>query len=333
MKKNIKNILVASGVAAVTALAAGAVNRFITKTLMNVAMDRKASGAIEKNREKLMGSKDLSEIMKTAMDAAEALEAKEHETVEIEAFDKIKLVGHWYTCKSPKRIIIAMHGWRSSWSQDFGIISEFYEKNDCCVLYAEQRGHGNSGGEYMGFGLLERYDCLDWLKWAEENTDPSLPIYLCGLSMGAATVLMTAATEFSDRVHGIMADCAFTSPHAIWKHVVQSNLHLPYGLYSAAAKDMCRKRISMTSDEYSCPEALKSCRVPVIFIHGSDDNFVPVEMTYENYKACASKKHLLIVPGADHAMSYIVDKESYESACRKFWREYDREIPPLPSHE
>jgi hypothetical protein len=47
-----------------------------------------------------------------------------------------------------------MHGWRSSWSHDFGIIAPFWHDNDCCVLFAEQRGQGLSGGNYMGFGML-----------------------------------------------------------------------------------------------------------------------------------------------------------------------------------
>ena len=68
---------------------------------------------------------------------------------------------------------------------------------------------------------------------------------------------------------------------------------------------------------------LSECKVPVLFVHGSDDHFVPVEMTYENYKACIAPKRLLIVPGAEHGMSYMVDKKSYEEAVKRFWNEFD----------
>ena len=60
----------------------------------------------------------------------------------------------------------------------------------------------------------------------------------------------------------------------------------------------------------------------MLFIHGSDDKFVPFEMTYENYKACAKAKRLLIVPGAGHGMSCYVEPESYEKAVRGFWEEF-----------
>ena len=81
--------------------------------------------------------------------------------------------------------------------------------------------------------------------------------------------------------------------------------------------------MQIAPDAYSCPEALKSCRVPVIFVHGTDDKFVPVEMTYENYKACASPKKLFIVPGAEHGTSYLVDKAGYEEAMLEFWQDND----------
>ncbi|MBE6734771.1 MAG: alpha/beta hydrolase, partial [Ruminococcaceae bacterium] len=189
--------------------------------------------------------------------------------------------------------------------------------------YAEQRGQGDSGGEYMGFGLLERYDCYEWIKWIEENTSEELPIYLAGISMGATTVLMTSGFELPERIHGIVADCGFTSPHAIWKHVVQNNLKIPFGLYSTVAEELCRRKIQIGSKDYSCAEALENCKVPVLFIHGTDDHFVPVEMTYENYKACKGEKRLLIVPGADHGMSYLVDQKSYEDAMCEFFKDFD----------
>ena len=69
---------------------------------------------------------------------------------------------------------------------------------------------------------------------------------------------------------------------------------------------------------------VNECDVPVLFIHGTDDKFVPVEMTYENYKACKGQKHLLVIPGANHGMSYRVDKAAYENAVLNFWHLYDK---------
>ncbi len=323
MKKNTKNILIASGVAAAVAVCASTLHHVIAKSLMTVAMDRKAPKAVNKTKDKIMGSPELVNIIAQLTDTAKALEQSDHERVTLTSFDETLLVGHWFVPENPKRVIVAMHGWRSTWAQDFGVIANFWLQNGCCVLFAEQRGQGESGGEYMGFGLLERFDCMEWIKWVNERTEGKLPIYPAGLSMGASTVLMTAADEHPESVRGIMADAAFTSPHAIWKHVVQNNLHIPYALYSGVASNMCHKKIQMRSTDYSCPEALKGSKVPILFIHGTDDKFVPVTHTYENYKACTSQKRLLVVPGADHCLSYLVDRESYEKATLDFWKEND----------
>ncbi len=115
--------------------------------------------------------------------AEKALEESDCETVEILSHDGLKLVGHWHCGENPKRIIVAMHGWRSSWAKDFGVIAPFWHGSDCAVLYPEQRSQGNSEGEFITFGLLERHDCLQWVHWVNERTGGVLPIYLAGVSM------------------------------------------------------------------------------------------------------------------------------------------------------
>jgi len=183
----------------------------------------------------------------------------------------------------------------------------------------------------MSFGLLERYDCQTWANWANKKAEQSMPIYLAGVSMGATSVLMASELELPDNVYGIAADSAFTSPHAIWKHVTENNLHLPYAMHKASADRMCEKRIQIHADAASTTEALTHCQVPVLFVHGTDDHFVPVEMTYENYKACASEKRLLIVPGADHCLSYLKEKNAYERIAKEFWEicEQRKENPQI----
>lgn len=323
MKLSIKGISIFAGVGALL----GAVffaSHSMTKRMVSMALDRETTEDVDGAKEKFAGSRNMTEFMDELKRSGEKLGNSEYEDVEITTEDGVRLVGHWKTCENPERIIIAMHGWRSSWTHDFGMVADCWFENNCNVLYAEQRGQNNSGGEYMGFGILERYDCLEWIKWVNEHQENHLPIYICGVSMGATTVLMASALELPDNVKGVIADCGFTSPHAIWKHVAEKNLHIPYeGLRRIVANDMCRKRINHGISSYSAVEALKNSKIPVLFIHGTDDKFVPVEMTYENYKACASEKRLFVVPGADHGMSYYVDKKGYENAMKDFWRDYD----------
>ena len=147
-------------------------------------------------------------------------------------------------------------------------------------------------------------------------------IYI-GISMGATTVLMASGLDLPKSVHGVMADCGFTSPDAEWKHVMENNLHLPYRFHSRLADMMFSQKNSAHLTDYSTVDALRETELPVLFVHGTSDFLVPVEMTYENYQACRSPKRLLIVPGADHGVSYCVERERYEQAVKDFWRDFD----------
>ena len=335
MKKSTRNILIGSGILTAGITAATAFSCNVTKKLVKVALDREQPTAPQKSGNKLSGSAgQIKQFEEEITAASENLKTTVCETIQITSYDGTMLVGHLKECEDEKRLIIAMHGWRSSWYSDFGTISPFLVESGCSMLYAEQRGQGDSGGEYMGFGLTERYDCLEWIKWANKNGYADVPIYLCGISIGDATVLMAARLQLPENVHGIIADCGFTSPYAIWKHVVENNLHMSFGgINSAIANDMCKKKIQMGTKEYSCIDAMRECKVPVLFIHGTDDRFVPIEMTYENYKACVSPKRLLVVPGAEHGMSYLIDKESYEKTVKEFWNDFDGYTKPFAERE
>ena len=325
MKKSTRNMLIGTGVAIAGIGTVTAVSYSLVKKLLKIAMDREMPKVdMAKGKKMLTGSPEMTAFADEVYAQADRLKNREHETVEMKSHDGLRLVGHYFTCKNPKRVIIAMHGWRSTWDQDFGVIADFWQNSACNVLYAEQRGQGNSGGEYMGFGMLERYDVLSWIDWVNDNTEVPLPIYLGGISMGATTVLMATGLDLPDNVKGVVADCGFTSPQAIWKYVAENNLRLPYGLYSAAANDLCKKKINIRAKDYSTIDAMKKCNVPVLFIHGTEDTFVPIEMTYENYKACTSYKELIVVPGAGHGMSYFTDKAKYEKAVTSFWESFDK---------
>lgn len=312
-----------TGLAALGALSYCGLSRYITYKLVSVALDRKMPRSSPASRKWLSGCNCCEELLSTCDNAATCLQEGDCETVPLICKDGERLVGHLRRCPKPKRIIVAMHGWRSSWNRDFGLIDAFWHGAGCAVLYAEQRGQNNSGGKYMGFGLTERYDCLEWIGWVQKNFGKKIPIYLAGISMGASTVLMAGGLMLPAQVHGIIADCGFTSPYHIWEHVVEHNLHLSYKMRARMADRLCRKRIQMGPKDYSTIEAMKVVQVPVLFIHGAEDHFVPVQMTYENYNVCVAPKHLLIVPGADHGMSYLVDPKAYEGAMAAFWKAYD----------
>ena len=328
MQKKTRRMLIGSGIAA-AALAAvtETARQAVTGYFVNVALDREAPSRPLISERRLTGNSIDKAMLQKVESAGQLLLRKPLKEIAIESCDGIRLIGHWMPATEPQRVLIAMHGWRSSWYHDFGLIADFLQANGCSVLFAEQRGQGNSGGAHMGFGLMERYDCLAWIDWVNAHTGQTLPVYLCGISMGASTVLMAGGLELPGNVCGIIADCGYTGPTEIWKHVAEQHLHLDFRVCGAMANRMAKRKTRMDLQATTCPAALRHCRVPVLFVHGTDDCFVPVEMTYENYKACAAPKRLLIVPGAQHGMSYPTDPRGYEAALLAFWTAFDNKIP------
>lgn len=292
----------------------------ITELLVRLAIHRQCPAFSALARAAIKKTACSIDFLKAVEQSAKDLEQTPHQKIQILSKDGTLLVGHWFCPKAPQRIIVAMHGWRSGWNWDFGMAAPFLFDQGCAVLFAEQRGQGDSGGDYMGLGALERYDCLKWIQWVNENrNEAELPVYLAGISMGASTVMMCADMKLPENVKGIIADCGFTSPDEICKHVVENNLHLSYRIRGGIAERLCKKRNRAGLLAGSAKQSLSKSKVPVLFIHGSDDCFVPVSMTFANYKACRSPKTLFIVPGADHGMSYYTDKAGYEKALLRFW--------------
>lgn len=318
MKKSTKGLLIATGVGAVLLLGVSALTG---KMLVSVAVKRDGLRLKVPHRLQSRVSGGLIDDPKLKMVAKARKRAMglETETVSIKSRDGLRLAGHIYGCEAPKRIILAMHGWRSDWMTDFGSCVDFLHDEGSVLICPDQRGQNDSEGEYIGFGVLERYDCIDWLKFVAERYPDDIPIYLLGVSMGASTVLMASGDRMPERVKGIIADCGFTSPHAIWKHVLDNNLKIKEKLTYPLANAIIRRKAQFDGDGYSTLDALKVNTRPVLFIHGSSDGFVPINMTFENYLATVAPKQLFIVPGAGHGMSYLTDTQGYQRTVREFF--------------
>ncbi|MCI6466148.1 MAG: alpha/beta hydrolase [Faecalicatena sp.] len=244
-----------------------------------------------------------------------------YENVQIRSEEGLLLAGSYLEAEDARRIVVLFHGWRGSWQHDFGACLRWLYEEGTSLLIVEQRSQGQSEGKYMGFGILERRDCHAWLKWLAKRNGSGLPVYLYGVSMGAATVLMAASDKLPGDVKGVIADCGFTSPYEMVYRFGHSKFKLNEHPIMDQLNWVFRKKAGYDLKEYSALEAMEHCLVPVLFIHGKADTFVPYEMSVQNYEACTAKKKLLLVEGAEHCMSYLKGKEQYQQAVREFFRE------------
>ena len=259
---------------------------------------------------------------------AESLKEIPMEQVAIRSHDGYVLRARWYPAEGAKRTILLAHGWRGSWNMDFSASAPYLHDRSCNLLLIDQRCHGDSGGDLISYGILERLDVLSWLDWLEAN-HPGTPIYLCGVSMGAATVLMTAELDVAHRVTAIIADCGYSTPQGIVKETLQKTLKGMTGPTLAAVNLNCKRRAGFTLKQASPVEAMaKNTEIPCLFVHGDADDFVPIRMGIENYYACQAPKEALFVPGAGHARCFLVAPEEYKRKLTEFFEAWDNRLPP-----
>ena len=240
-----------------------------------------------------------------------------YEKVTILSHDGIKLAGRYYHFKDNAPVSIVFHGYRGNVARDACGGFRMSRDNGFNVLLINQRAHFESGGRTITFGVKERYDCLDWIEYVRDRFGKETPIVLMGLSMGAAVVLMAGGLDLPSNVKGILADCGYTSPKEILQTVIKQ-MKFPVKISYFFVRLSAIIFGGFDPEEASAKEALKSCKVPVLIIHGEADDFVPCRMSHDNYDACASRKEILTVPGAGHGMSYCINSEAYVNAVQKF---------------
>ena len=215
---------------------------------------------------------------------------------------------------------IMFHGYRGSAERDLsgGIQRCFALGRN--VLLVDQRTSCGSEGSVISFGINEHRDCLAWIDFAVEKFGPEVKLVLTGISMGASTVLMAAGKPLPEQVVGVLADCGFSSPEKIIKKCAK-DMHYPVKLIYPLIKLAAKVFGHFDLEEYSPLEAMKTCKLPVIFFHGETDDYVPCDMSREIYEVCTSPKKLVTVPGAGHGLVYLVDNQKYFQSVVEFFSE------------
>ncbi len=243
--------------------------------------------------------------------------AQPHEDVYVRSEDGLKLHATYFPNGETDKAVICFHGYTSQGMSDYIGLSGYYLRNGYRMLLVDARAHGESEGEYIGFGCLDRYDARVWIQWMIEECGEDIQLLLHGTSMGGATVLMTGGLELPGQVKGIVSDCGFTSPKEVFTHVLHSMYHLPAFPMIQIADAVNRKKAGYGLDECNAKREAANIQVPVLLIHGDADGFVPCGMCREIHENCKDAKQL-IVEGAGHAESYYKDTEAYEKALDDF---------------
>lgn len=322
MKKTTKKVLKAAGIMGTSALATyymiGNCFYYVTLTksgIKNPVVAKIASGSKKDDEEKIRLNK-LMEVGKEWFNNAD----KEKIAIKSSNFHKNLHADYIFAENESNVCVIVIHGYTSN-PCSMGVYAQKYHELGYNVLMPSLNGHADSESSVVTMGWYDRLDVIDWINYlVEEN--PDINIILHGVSMGAATTMMTTGEDIPDNVKVAVADCGYTSVWDIFDNKIRNNfkMHTFPTLYSANAVNKMYSGFDFK--KASSVEQLKKSKTPTIFLHGDKDTFVPYEMLDKVYDACACDKEKVTIPNSPHARNSCANPELYWNSICNFINKY-----------
>ncbi|WP_404458595.1 alpha/beta hydrolase [Oceanobacillus kapialis] len=289
--------------------------------------------AVERNKKDfLQGNADL-EVSAEAMDVfiegdwREWVDSQDFEQWDMTSYDGIDLKGYYLPAKEPtNKTVVLAHGYLGN-ARDMGLYGQYYyEELGYNIFTADMRGHGHSGGDYIGFGWHDRLDYIDWMDRIIEETGKDTEIVMHGVSMGAATVLMASGEEeLQPNVKAIIADSSYSSVYDVFDYQLGRMFHLPAFPVLPSTSIVTKARAGYSLKEASALDQVEKTDVPILYIHGNDDTFVPTKMTEELVEHTNSDAELITFDNAGHGEAFVTQKDRYVSKLNEFLAKYIKE--------
>lgn len=245
------------------------------------------------------------------------------EEIQMTSFDDFNLKGYYLPAKEKsKRLVVFAHGYLGE-AKDMGFFGQYYyEELGFNLFTPDFRGHGKSEGDYYGFGWPDRLDIIEWLNLLIEKEGKDVEIVLHGLSMGASALLMASGEELPEQVKFIVADSPYTSVYDMFAYQMKRMYNLPAKPILPTLSLVTKLRADYSLTEASTIKQVKKDTLPILYIHGVEDTFVPTHMALKLSDQTASDYEVLTIEGAGHGESYILEKKAYQNKLNQYIERY-----------
>lgn len=232
---------------------------------------------------------------------------------------------HAYYIEAPQpttKTAVIVHGYTDNAIRMF-MIGYLYNRDlKYNVLLPDLQHHGKSDGPAIQMGWKDRLDVLHWMDVANNIYGKNTQMVVHGISMGAATTMMVSGEKQAPYVKCFVEDCGYTSVWDEFSNELKTSYHLPAFPLMYSVSWLCNIKYGWTFKEASALKQVAKCELPMFFIHGDKDTYVPTWMVFPLYNAKKGAKELWVVPNATHAMSYRDNKETYTEKVSRFVGKY-----------
>ena len=242
-------------------------------------------------------------------------------TERVEISSKPKLVGR-IRINNPKKFVILVHGYMADY-KSMQTYAKAFQDFGFSFLCTENRAHGESEGKSAGMGWLDKNDLKKWIKYLIKTYGEDIEIVLFGVSMGGATVCMTSGLELPENVKCIISDCAYDNVLNQFEHVAKSYMKIPPKIALKILDSYAEIRAGYRLQDADAVKQVKKTKVPILFIHGTKDSFVPCYMVENLYNATPENlREKYIVEGAEHSECHAKDFDKYNKVVENFINKY-----------
>lgn len=237
--------------------------------------------------------------------------------------DNMKLHAYYVAAAQPTaKTAVIVHGYTDNAIRMMMIGYMYNKKLDFNILLPDLRNTGLSGGDAIQMGWLDRKDVMQWMGVANTIYGDSTRMVVHGISMGAATTMMISGEPQQEYVKCFVEDCGYTSVWNQFSKELKEQFNIPQFPLMYIASWLCQLEYGWGFKEASALKQVAKCHLPMFFIHGDKDNYVPTWMVYKLYEAKPEPKELWVVPEADHAHSYLFHTEEYTEKVKVFVDKY-----------
>ena len=237
----------------------------------------------------------------------------------------IKLHAYYADAQHPtSQTAVIIHGYTDNAIRMMMLGYMYHKELGFNILLPDLQYSGLSEGNALQMGWLDRKDVMQWMDVAHDIYGDSIQMVVHGISMGGATTMMISGEPQPYYVKCFIDDCGYTSVWEQFSKELKEQFGLPPFPLMYTSSWLCDMTKDWNFQEASALKQVAQCTLPMLFIHGDKDDYVPTWMVYELYKVKPEPKELWVVPNADHARSYLLNRKEYTEKVKQFTSQYIR---------